>query len=164
LRLVFVGDGPARGELEARFPRAVFAGVRAGDELAEHYASADLFLFPSLTETWGNVTLEAMASGLAVIAYDYAAAAEVIRHGVSGVLVPFGDIAAFVAQVAALAADPERACRIGERARQQALARGWERVVAELETVLGAAASQAMMKEAPAISAPSAAPAITSLG
>jgi glycosyltransferase involved in cell wall biosynthesis len=167
-RLVFVGDGPARRELEARLPHAVFAGTRTGADLAAHYASADIFLFPSLTETYGNVTLEAMASGLAVVAYDYAAAAAAIRHGVSGLLTPCGDSAAFAAHAAALASDPARARRLGESARREALARGWDRVAAELEAVLGAAAQagagQASANEAAAISAPRAAPASTSLG
>jgi len=163
-RLVFVGDGPARRELEARFPQALFAGVRIGADLAAHYASGDVFLLPSLTETWGNVTLEAMASGLAVVAYDYAAAAEVIRHAVSGLLAPYGDGPAFAAQAAALVGDPARARRMGERARRDALGRGWDRLVNDLEAVLAAAAGQAMTNEAPAMRAPSAAPAMTSLG
>ena len=167
-RLVFVGDGPARREFQARLPQGVFAGTRTGVELAAHYASADIFLFPSLTETYGNVTLEAMASGLPVVAYDYAAAAAVIRHGVSGVLAPCSESDAFVAQAAALASDPARARRLGERARREASGRGWDRVAAELEAVLSAAAQigtgQAMTNEAAAITAPSAAPASTSLG
>lgn len=166
-RIVMVGDGPARRELEARFPQAVFAGTRSGADLAAHYASADVFLFPSLTETYGNVTLEAMASGLAVVAYDYAAAAAVIRHGVSGLLVPL-EGSDFHAHAAALATDLARARWLGERARGEALARGWDRVAAELEAVLAAAAqagaAQAKAKEPAAIRAPSAAPASTSLG
>jgi glycosyltransferase involved in cell wall biosynthesis len=167
-RLVFVGDGPARRELQARLPQAVFAGTRSGEDLAAHYASADIFLFPSLTETYGNVTLEAMASGLAVVAYDYAAAAAAIGNGVSGMLARCGDSAAFAAHAAVLASDSARARRLGESARREALARGWERVAAELEAVLAAAAQvgagQATANEAAAISAPSAAPASTSLG
>jgi glycosyltransferase involved in cell wall biosynthesis len=167
-RLVFVGDGPARRELHARLPQAVFAGTRSGEELAAHYASADIFLFPSLTETYGNVTLEAMASGLAVVAYDYAAAAAAIANGVSGMLAPCGDAATFITHAAALASDSARARRLGESARREALARGWDRAAAELEAVLAAAAhvgaGQATANEAAAISAPSAAPASTSLG
>lgn len=167
-RLVFVGDGPARRELQALLPHAMFAGTRFGAELAAHYASADIFLFPSLTETYGNVTLEAMASGLAVLAYDYAAAAATIRHGVNGMLAPRGDSTAFVAQAAALAKDPPRARRLGEGARREALTRSWDRVAAKLEAALSAAAqigaAQAMANEAAAIRAPSAAPTSTSLG
>jgi glycosyltransferase involved in cell wall biosynthesis len=139
-RLVLVGDGPARRELQAQFPDAIFAGVRTGEDLAAHFASGDVFLFPSLTETYGNVTLEAMASGLAVVAYDYAAAAEVIRHGASGLLAPYGDSASFVAHAAALAVDLERARSLGIRARAASAERGWERVVEQLESVLAAAA------------------------
>jgi glycosyltransferase involved in cell wall biosynthesis len=87
VKLVFVGDGPQRAELAARCPQAVFAGQRGGEDLAAHYASADLFLFPSLTETFGNVTIEAMASGLPVVAFDCAAAAQCIQSGRNGLLV-----------------------------------------------------------------------------
>jgi glycosyltransferase involved in cell wall biosynthesis len=86
-KLVFVGDGPMRKQLEESCPQAHFAGVRKGEDLAEHYASGDLFLFPSLTETFGNVVPEAMASGLAVLAFAHAAANELIVHGHNGVLV-----------------------------------------------------------------------------
>ena len=85
-RLVLVGTGPGEAGLRARCPDAVFAGMRSGTDLATHYASGDIFLFPSITETYGNVTPEAMASGLAVVAYDYAAAAAHIVHGASGLL------------------------------------------------------------------------------
>ena len=68
LRLVIVGDGPQRAHLQRELPEAVFCGLQRGEELARHYASGDLFLFPSLSETFGNVVLEALASGLAVVA------------------------------------------------------------------------------------------------
>ena len=80
LKLVLVGDGPVRAELQRQNPEYIFAGMRTGEDLAAHYASGDIFLFPSMTETYGNVTVEAMASGLAVVAYRYAAAAEHIEH------------------------------------------------------------------------------------
>ena len=95
-KLVLVGDGPLRKPLEESVPEAHFAGTRKGDDLAVHYASGDLFLFPSLTETFGNVVPEAMASGLAVVSYDIAAAKELIDSGFNGVLVPPGDELAFV--------------------------------------------------------------------
>ena len=94
-RMLWIGDGPARAALQARYPDHLFAGVLRGAALAEHFASADLFLFPSQTETFGNVTLEAMASGLSVCAFDYAAAHEHIEHGVSGMLVPMAPASAF---------------------------------------------------------------------
>jgi len=139
-KLVLVGDGPARQEVRARCPAAVFAGMRRGEDLAAHYASGDLFFFPSLTETYGNVTLEALASGLAVAAYGYAAAAEHIRHGENGLLARFGDAAAFTALAGELAADLPRARALGVRAREHALEHDWERVVRQLEAVLEAAA------------------------
>jgi glycosyltransferase involved in cell wall biosynthesis len=135
-RLVLVGDGPERRALQARFPDAVFAGTRKGEDLAAHYASGDLFLFPSLTETYGNVTLEAMASGLAVVAYGYAAAADLVRHGASGLLAPYGDQDSFVRLAAGLAAAPARATQFGAQARYDASSRGWEKVVQQLEATL----------------------------
>ena len=134
-RLVLVGDGPARETMRARCPDAIFAGMRAGADLAAHYASADMFVFPSITETFGNVTLEAMASGLAVVAFDYAAAAEHIRHGVSGLLAPFGDAASLAAQAGTIATEPVRLRALGAQARCRALTLDWERVVEQLETI-----------------------------
>ena len=140
-KLVLVGDGPERRNLQARFPDAVFAGQRSGDDLGAHYASGDIFLFPSLTETYGNVTLEAMASGLALVAFGYAAAADVIRHGSSGLLAPYGDTDAFARLAAGLATSPSRAADLGAHARYDACSRGWDRVVQQLEVALLIAAA-----------------------
>lgn len=135
-RLVLVGDGPERGSLQRRHPSAVFAGARTGEDLAAHFASADVFLFPSQTETFGNVTLEAMASGLAVVAYDYAAAQQHLKHQVSGLLAPFGDARAYVAQAAALAAAPARISALRAEARSAAERIDWEKVFDDFEAVL----------------------------
>ena len=135
-RLVLVGDGPMRKELQARCPDAVFAGQRLGEDLAAHYASADLFLFPSVTETFGNVTTEAMASGLAVVAFDYAAAQRVIRDGENGALVPYDDGAAFVATAARTAADLARCRVLGGRARASVMALDWDGIAAQVEGVM----------------------------
>ena len=105
-RMIWVGDGPARSRLRRANPEHVYAGVQHGPALAAHYASADLFVFPSLTETFGNVTLEALASGLALVAFDEAAAAQHARDGVSARLVASGDEDAFVQAAAQLAAAP----------------------------------------------------------
>ncbi|MGH8030111.1 MAG: glycosyltransferase family 4 protein, partial [Arenimonas sp.] len=96
-KLVIVGDGPARKELHGLAPDAIFAGVRRGDELSRHFASADLFVFPSRSETFGNVVLEAMASAVATVAFDYGAAREHLVDGRHGAAVPFADDDGFVA-------------------------------------------------------------------
>jgi glycosyltransferase involved in cell wall biosynthesis len=83
---VVVGDGPARAELQRRFPTAVWRGWRFGDDLATHYASADCFVFPSRTETFGNVLLEALASGLPVAAVPATGPIDLIEEGVNGAL------------------------------------------------------------------------------
>jgi glycosyltransferase involved in cell wall biosynthesis len=136
VRMVIVGDGPSRKDMERRCPKAIFAGMRSGEDLSAHYASGDVFLFPSLTETFGNVTTEAMASGLAVVAYDYAAASQLIASGVSGMLARFENSPEFVRHALALAANPVAAATLGKRAREVAEAHSWDRVVEQLETML----------------------------
>ncbi len=136
LRLVLVGDGPERARLERENPDVIFAGMRIGDDLAAHYASADVFLFPSVTETYGNVTVEAMASGLAVVAYDYAAAQQHIRHGENGILAPFGAAEDYAQAAAALANAGPRVRALGERARATTEKLDWSYIVAEFEQAL----------------------------
>jgi len=133
-RLVLVGDGPERASLQQRCPDAIFAGVRRGEDLAAHYASADIFLFPSLTETFGNVVPEAMASGLAVLGYDYAAAGQLLRHAENGLLARFDDEQDFSAAAASLAADPDGARALGLQARASARQLGWGCIVEAVET------------------------------
>ena len=135
-RLVVVGDGPLRGALQAAHPDVLFCGVQTGLSLAAHYASADVFLFPSETETFGNVVLEAMASGLAVVAYDYAAARVHLRADHAGALVPYGERAGFIAAAEALAGDPESVARIRSNARAHAVLCDWETVVSRFEALL----------------------------
>ncbi|MBI6943230.1 glycosyltransferase family 1 protein [Pseudomonas putida] len=136
LRLVIVGDGPQRASLQQQLPDAVFCGALRGEVLAEHYASGDLFLFPSLTETFGNVVLEAMASGLAVVAYDEAAAAQHIRHGHSGALAMPGDQAAFIDAACWLLEESETLRRVRLNARQHASRQGWPAIVEQFEAHL----------------------------
>jgi glycosyltransferase involved in cell wall biosynthesis len=152
VQLLFVGDGPMRAELEARCPDAIFAGSRHGEDLAAHYACADLFVFPSLTETFGNVTTEAMASGLPVVAFDRAAAGQLIRSGENGVLVPGTDAEAFTKAVCELATDDARRLAMGPAARATACGLGWDDVVQRFESVLDAAIEGAPVSDrAPAL-------------
>jgi glycosyltransferase involved in cell wall biosynthesis len=139
-RMVWVGDGPAAARLKRERPSDHFAGTRTGADLAAHYASADLFLFGSLTETYGNVVAEAMASGLAVVAYRSAAAAELIRDGFSGRTAPPGDEQAFVGAALGLALDDSLRRAVGQRARLDTESRGWPAVVERFEGVLRQAA------------------------
>jgi len=128
--------------LQQQVPDAVFCGAQRGEVLAEHYASGDLFLFPSLTETFGNVVLEGMASGLAVVAYDEAAAAQHIRHGHSGALAMPGDQAAFIDAACWLLEEEETLRRVRLNARQHASRQGWPAIVEEFETYLYSACKQ----------------------
>lgn len=134
-RLVLVGDGPQRDALLQRCPGAVMAGVQRGQALAAHYASADVFLFPSTTETFGNVVLEAMASGLAVLAYDYAAARQWVQPGFSGLLAPLDDEAAFCTAAGQLAGSPIWRASLGKNSRAAMLPLGWDGIVAQVERV-----------------------------
>lgn len=136
IRLVLVGDGPMLEPLRRAGLGCVIAGRLVNGELSAHYASADIFLFPSVTETFGNVTLEAMASGLAVVAYDYAAARQHIAHGRAGLLAPLHDHAAFIGHALALARDAAQVRTLGRGARSAAEPLGWERVTADFEAAL----------------------------
>lgn len=140
-RMVWVGDGPARSALAARHPTHLFTGQQVGEDLARHYASADLFLFPSLTETYGNVVAEAMASGLPVVAYRSAAAAALIVNGENGVVVAPGDEAAYLRAVLDLMAAPQSGPRLGMAARERMLSHSWSRVVQDFLAVLDEAIS-----------------------
>jgi glycosyltransferase involved in cell wall biosynthesis len=135
-RLVIVGDGPLRRGLERAHPDLFFCGMLTGEPLAAHFASADLFLFPSETETFGNVTLEALASGLAVVAYDYAAAREHVRPGRTGTIVPRGDAAGFLAAATALVGSPDTLGRMRAEAGRSVTHLGWDRVVDRFEGLL----------------------------
>ena len=135
-KLVLVGDGPLLEELRRANVGCVIAGRLVNGELSAHYASADAFLFPSVTETFGNVTLEAMASGLGVVAYDYAAARRHLEHGRSALLAPFDDRAAFIAQAERLAREPHLARELGRAARSVAENVTWEHIVRDFEAAL----------------------------
>ncbi|WP_269531741.1 glycosyltransferase family 1 protein [Chitinimonas sp. BJYL2] len=138
-QLVWTGDGPERTALQAAHPEQCFTGMQHGEALAQHYASADVFLFPSTTETYGNVTIEAMASGLGVVAYDYASARAHLRHNVNGLVAEFDDDAGFIEQASYAASHPQVMRELGKAARQTAEAISWDSVVSQFETVAQAA-------------------------
>ena len=115
-RLVLVGNGPKSHQMQREHPDFIFSGPRIGEDLARHYSSADIFLFPSLTETFGNVLLEAMASGLAAVSFDYAAAGEHLQHGVNGMKAAYGDEADFMRLASELATNRETTRRLGRAA------------------------------------------------
>jgi glycosyltransferase involved in cell wall biosynthesis len=147
LKLVFVGDGPSRAAMQQRCPQAHFAGLQRGQALAAHYASADVFLFPSVTETWGNVLPEAMASGLAVVAFDCAAAGQLVRHGHNGLLARVGDEVGFCGTAARLAGALGEARALGSEARLAALKLDWGRIAREVEgEYLAAMAAQPALR------------------
>jgi glycosyltransferase involved in cell wall biosynthesis len=130
LKFVIVGDGPARKKLEGEHPDFIFTGVKRGEELATHYASADAFIFASVTETFGNVVTEAMASGLPVIAYNYAAPGRYVQDGASGRLVsPMGDAPTFIAAAETFARDRVRWREMGDEARRVAMSVSWDAVI-----------------------------------
>lgn len=135
-RLLFVGDGPLRKQLERSNANYIFAGMRRDEDLAAHYASADLFLFPSLTETFGNVTTEALASGLGVVAYDCAAAGELIRNGDNGRVVPSGDEALFISAAVELARNPKLLAALRQRAADSVRHLDWAEISGDLDLLL----------------------------
>jgi UDP-2,3-diacylglucosamine pyrophosphatase LpxH/glycosyltransferase involved in cell wall biosynthesis len=146
LRCVVVGDGPIRERLEIAHRQVHFAGVRVGEELARHYASADVLLFPSETETFGNVLLEGLASGLVTVSYDYAASARYIRHGENGLKAPKGDSATFLElshQALAMRNDPI----LRQAARDTAETLGWDQVVSSFEDRLAGLAGFSEVEE-----------------
>ena len=141
-RYVWVGDGPLRAELAAAHPDFIFAGIQRGEALARHYASADLFLFPSLSETFGNVTLEAMASGLAVVAFDHGATREHVVDDVNGRRIDTSDRAGFIAAALDLALDAPRRERLAHNARASVAALAPDTVVAEFAALLRSLAEE----------------------
>ena len=128
-RLVLVGDGPLLAAYQRQRPDVMFTGFYTGANLARHYASGDIYLHTSVTETFGNVVTEALGSGLAVGAFDYAAAREFIRHGENGLTAPVGDEAAFIANAVRLVREPALRERLATAGTLTARTLSWDAIV-----------------------------------
>ena len=135
-RFVLVGDGPLRASLQRRLPQCVFTGFISREELARHYASADIYVHASLTETFGNVLTEAMASGLAVAGFDYAAARQFVRDGKNGLAVPCHEPEQLIDAAVRLAKDRELRARLRPAARATVEPQSWSNVISRFEADL----------------------------
>ena len=150
-RFVLVGDGPLRTRLERDNPTCIFTGFIPRDELARHYASADLYIHASLTETFGNVLTEALASGLAVAGFDYAAASQFMRHGLNGLAVPCDRPDELIAAAVQLATDPILRAQLRAAARATVEPQSWEHVIARFEADLAEIAGLQPIATEPAL-------------
>jgi phosphatidylinositol alpha 1,6-mannosyltransferase len=133
-KVLIVGDGPERASLGAFLPNAVFAGHLVREALATAYASSDVFLFPSETETFGNVTLEAMASGLPPVVADATGSNALVEDNVTGFLAPPRNSAAFLDRVDSLIQNEELRARMGAASRMAAERYEWSRVLGQIES------------------------------
>jgi glycosyltransferase involved in cell wall biosynthesis len=133
---VLVGDGPQRARLQRDLPGGIFPGFVSRDELARHYASADIYIHASLTETFGNVLTEAMASGLAVAAFNYAAALEFVQNEDTGLVVPPGDSDALTSAAMRLISDPGLRQHLRDAAAARMAMQSWEIVISRFEAEL----------------------------
>jgi glycosyltransferase involved in cell wall biosynthesis len=135
-RFVWVGDGPARARIQHDNPDFVFCGIQRDEALARHFASGDLFVFPSHSETFGNVTLEAMASGVPTIAFDYGAAREHLRDEVHGAAIADGDDDGFVRAVVRIGSEPVLRAAMGRAGREAMAGLHPEQVAADFDALL----------------------------
>jgi glycosyltransferase involved in cell wall biosynthesis len=135
-RFVLVGDGPLRARLLRENPDGIFTGFIPREELARHYASADIYIHASLTETFGNVLTEALASGLAIAGFDYAAASEFVQPNLNGLSVSCDQPDALVAAAVQLATDPILRAQLRAAARATVEPQSWEHVIARFEADL----------------------------
>ena len=131
-RVVIVGDGPDRDLAQRALPHAIFTGFLNGEELTTAYASSDIFVFPSDSESFGNVTLEAMASGLPCVAANATGSRSLVVAGETGFLASADDADAFARHITALAEDSALRQRMGMAARARALTFSWEETMARL--------------------------------
>jgi glycosyltransferase involved in cell wall biosynthesis len=135
VQMVFAGDGPMRGVTQAKCPEALFLGMCTHEQLATLYASADLLLFPSLTETFGNVTLESLACATPVLAFDCAAAGEFITHQHNGWLAHRDDRQSYIQTALAITSDPHTLVHAREHTRASVEQLGWDEIAGQVEAL-----------------------------
>ena len=134
-KLVMVGDGPLKEQFQKRYPEIIFPGMLSQSNLATYYASSDLFIFPSQTETFGNVTLEALASGIPVLAFDCAAARDWVQTGVNGWLIAENNPEGFAAQAVTVFKSKDLLDQITQSTRQQVVQLDWDQIAEQVESV-----------------------------
>ena len=134
-KLVMVGDGPLKEQFQKRYPEIIFPGMLSQTNLATYYASSDLFIFPSQTETFGNVTLEALASGIPVLAFDCAAARDWVQTGVNGWLIAENNPEGFAAQAVTVFKSKDLLDQITQSTRQQVVHLDWDQIAEQVESV-----------------------------
>ena len=134
-KLVMVGDGPLKEQFQKRYPEIIFPGMLSQTNLATYYASSDLFIFPSQTETFGNVTLEALASGIPVLAFDCAAARDWVQTGVNGWLIAENNPEGFAAQAVTIFNSKDLLEKITQSTRQQVVHLDWDQIAEQVESV-----------------------------
>jgi glycosyltransferase involved in cell wall biosynthesis len=150
-RFVLAGEGPLKAGLAKAHPECIFEGVFSREEIGRHYASADVYIHASLSETFGNVLTEALAGGLAVAGFDYAAARQFIRHGENGLAVPCSQPEALIAAAELLATDDLLRAQLRLTARAAVEAHSWEHVIARFEADLLAVATAQPVRLEPAV-------------
>jgi glycosyltransferase involved in cell wall biosynthesis len=131
-RSMIVGDGPAREDLERRLPNTTFTGFLDGDDLARAYASSDVFLFPSDTETFGNVTLEAMASGLPAVCADAAGSRDLVDHEENGLLCEPGNVEAFTEATQRIILDTSLRTSMSRASHRRAQDFTWDAILSKM--------------------------------
>ena len=130
-----MGDGPLKEQFKQRYPEIIFPGMLSQSNLANYYASSDLFVFPSQTETFGNVTLEALASGIPVLAFDCAAARDWVQTDVNGWLVSESHPENFVAKAIEIFKSETLLDDVTNSTRQQIVHLDWDQIAEQVESV-----------------------------
>jgi len=125
VRPIIVGDGPYMSEMRQLLPDAIFTGYLGGEDLAMAYASADFFVFPSTTDTFGNVVLEAQACGIPAIVSDVGGPRDLVAHGVDGLVTRALDVADLAGAIRRLAESPAERQAMGTAARKRVETRDW---------------------------------------